>query len=151
MSFLVLANILQPLIDVAEAVILFFREDVGLSWGFAIVGLTFTTRLLILPLSLKQIRSMRALQAHAPELKAIQARYKDDKERLQREMMAFYKENNVNPLASCWPLLLQLPVFLSLYQLLNSDSVQGRHARRSAGELLLHPRLDRRRRRAPTS
>jgi YidC/Oxa1 family membrane protein insertase len=116
------ANILQPLIDAAEAVILFLHDDVGLTWGLAIVGLTFITRIVILPLSLKQIRSMRHLQQHAPELKALQERYKDDKERLQREMMAFYRENEINPLASCWPLLLQLPVFLALYQLLNSDS-----------------------------
>ena len=115
------ANILQPLIDAADAVITFLHDDVGLTWGLAIVGLTFITRLVILPLSLKQIRSMRHLQQHAPELKALQEKYKGDKERLQREMMAFYKENQINPLASCWPLLLQLPVFLALYQLLNSD------------------------------
>ena len=117
-----IANILQPLIDAADAVIGFLHEDVSLSWGLSIVGLTFITRLLILPLSVKQISSMRHLQQHAPELKAIQEKYKDDKERLQREMMAFYRENKINPLASCWPLLLQLPVFLALYQLLNSDS-----------------------------
>jgi YidC/Oxa1 family membrane protein insertase len=117
-----LANILQPLIDAADAVITFLHDDVGLTWGLAIVGLTFITRLVILPLSLKQIRSMRSLQQHAPELKALQEKYKGDKERLQREMMAFYKENQINPLASCWPLLLQLPVFLALYQLLNSDT-----------------------------
>ena len=80
---------------------------------------------MILPLSLKQIRSMRRLQQHAPELKALQEKYKDDKERLQREMMAFYRENKINPLASCWPLLLQLPVFLALYQLLSSDTFTG--------------------------
>jgi YidC/Oxa1 family membrane protein insertase len=119
------ANILQPLIDAAEAVIVFLHDDVGLQWGLAIVGLTFITRIVILPLSLKQIRSMRHLQQHAPELKAIQERYKDDKERLQREMMKFYRENEINPLASCWPLLLQLPVFLALYQLLNSDSFEA--------------------------
>jgi YidC/Oxa1 family membrane protein insertase len=117
-----LANILQPLIDVADAVITFLHDDVGLIWGLSIVGLTFITRLVILPLSLKQIRSMRHLQQHAPELKALQEKYKGDKERLQREMMAFYRENQINPLASCWPLLLQLPVFLALYQLLNSDT-----------------------------
>ena len=116
------ANILQPLIDVADSVITFLHDDVGLIWGLSIVGLTFITRLVILPLSLKQIRSMRSLQQHAPELKALQAKYKGDKERLQREMMAFYKENQINPLASCWPLLLQLPVFLALYQLLNSQT-----------------------------
>jgi YidC/Oxa1 family membrane protein insertase len=116
------ANVLQPLIDAAEAVILFLHDDVGLGWGLAIVGLTFITRIVILPLSVKQIRSMRHLQAHAPELKALQERYKGDKERLQREMMRFYRENEINPLASCWPLLLQLPVFLSLFYLLRSDS-----------------------------
>ena len=116
------ANILQPLIDVADSVITFLHDDVGLTWGLSIVGLTFITRLVILPLSLKQIRSMRSLQAHAPELKALQEKYKGDKERLQREMMAFYRENQINPLASCWPLLLQLPVFLALYQLLNSQT-----------------------------
>jgi len=120
-----LANILQPLIDLAESVLKFFHENVGLSWGFAIVGLTFVTRIVILPLSLKQIRSMRHLQQHAPELKALQDKYKGDKERLQREMMAFYRENKINPLASCWPLLLQLPVFLALYQLLNSDTFKA--------------------------
>ncbi len=120
-----LANILQPLIDLAESVLKFFHDNVGLSWGFAIVGLTFITRIVILPLSLKQIRSMRHLQQHAPELKALQDKYKGDKERLQREMMGFYRENKINPLASCWPLLLQLPVFLALYQLLNSDTFKA--------------------------
>jgi YidC/Oxa1 family membrane protein insertase len=117
----VIQDILQPLIDAAEAVILYLHDDLGFGWGVAIVGLTFITRIVILPLSVKQIRSMRHLQAHAPELKAIQERYKDDRERLQREMMKFYRENQINPLASCWPLLLQLPVFLSLFYLLRSD------------------------------
>jgi YidC/Oxa1 family membrane protein insertase len=76
---------------------------------------------LILPLSLKQIRSMRSLQAHQPEIKKIQQKYKDDRQRMQREMMAFYQENKINPFASCVPLLLQLPVFLALFYLLNSD------------------------------
>jgi YidC/Oxa1 family membrane protein insertase len=117
----IVANILQPLIDAAEAVILFFHNDVGLSWGFAIVALTFTTRLLILPLSVSQIRSMRALQAYAPQIKALQERYKDDKQRQQRELITFYQENKINPLASCIPLILQLPVFFALYQLLNGQ------------------------------
>lgn len=116
------ANILQPLIDAAEAVILFFHDNVGLSWGLAIVALTFTTRLVILPLSVSQIRSMRALQAYAPQIKALQERYKDDKQRQQRELIAFYQQNKINPFASCIPLLLQLPVFLSLFYLLRSDS-----------------------------
>jgi len=122
---MIVANILQPLIDLAETVIVFFHDTVGFGWGAAIVALTFATRLVILPLSVSQIRSMRALQAYSPQIKAIQERYKDDKQRQQREMIEFYKENKINPFASCVPLLLQLPVFLALYQLLNGDSFQA--------------------------
>jgi len=122
---MIVANILQPLIDLADTVITFFHNDVGFSWGWSIVALTFATRLLILPLSVSQIRSMRALQAYSPQIKAIQERYKDDKQRQQREMIAFYQENKINPFASCIPLLLQLPVFLALYQLLNGDQFKA--------------------------
>jgi YidC/Oxa1 family membrane protein insertase len=94
---------------------------VGVSWGVSIILLTFVTRIAILPLSLKQIRSMRALQAHQPEIKKIQQKYKDDRQRMPREMMAFYQENKINPFASCVPLLLQLPVFLALFYLLRSQ------------------------------
>lgn len=118
---MIVANILQPLIDVAETVILFFHDTVGFGWGAAIVALTFATRLVILPLSVSQIRSMRALQAYSPQIKALQERYKDDKQRQQREMIAFYQENKINPFASCLPLILQLPVFLSLYQALKTN------------------------------
>lgn len=121
---MIVANILQPLIDLADTVITFFHDDVGFSWGWSIVALTFATRLLILPLSVSQIRSMRALQAYSPQIKAIQERYKDDKQRQQREMIAFYQENKINPFASCIPLLLQLPVFFALYQLLNGQQFQ---------------------------
>jgi YidC/Oxa1 family membrane protein insertase len=117
-----LANIFQPLIDVANSVLTFFYDNIGVSWGISIILLTIVTRLLILPLSLKQIRSMRSLQAHQPEIKKIQERYKDDRQRQQREMMAFYQENKINPFASCVPLILQLPVFIALYQLLRSDT-----------------------------
>jgi YidC/Oxa1 family membrane protein insertase len=116
-----LANILQPLIDVANSVLTFFYDNVYASWGVSIILLTIVTRLVILPLSLKQIRSMRSLQAHQPDIKRIQERYKDDRQRLQRELMDFYRENKINPFASCVPLLLQLPVFFALFQLLRSD------------------------------
>ena len=122
---MIAANILQPLIDAAEWVILLFHDDVGFSWGWAIVALTFATRILILPLSVSQIRSMRALQAYAPQIKQLQERYKDDKQRQQRELIAFYQENKINPFASCIPLLLQLPVFLALYQLLNGKDFKA--------------------------
>ncbi len=115
-----LIPVLQQLSKLANDVLVFLHDNIGLEWGVAIIVLTFLTRLLILPLSIKQIRSMRALQAHQPELKAIQEKYKGDRQRMQREMMAFYQENNVNPFASCIPLLLQLPVFLALYYALRS-------------------------------
>jgi YidC/Oxa1 family membrane protein insertase len=116
-----LANIFQPLIDVFKPVLVFFHDSVGLGWGWAIVALTICVRALLLPLAIKQYRSMKALQEIAPELKKVQERYKDDKQRQQQEVMKFYQENKVNPLASCLPLILQLPVFLSLYYMLRTD------------------------------
>ena len=110
--------------DIPEAIVVFFHDTLGLGWGPAIVALTFTVRLAILPLSFKQIKSMRAMQALSPQLKAIQEKYKNDKQRQQQEMMRFYQENEINPLASCFPLLLQLPVFFALYAMLNGDSFQ---------------------------
>jgi YidC/Oxa1 family membrane protein insertase len=117
---LVLANILQPLIDINEAVLRFWHNDVGLSWGASIIGLTVVIRMLILPLTFKQVRSMQALQRLQPEMKKIQARYKDDKQRQQQAMMEFYREHQVNPLGSCLPLIRQFPFFIGLYQTLRS-------------------------------
>jgi YidC/Oxa1 family membrane protein insertase len=121
---IVLANIFQPFVDLAEAVIKFFHDQVGLSWGLAIIALTFTVRLLVLPLSIRGIKSMRHMQLVAPELKEVQEKYKDDRERQQREMMALYKKHGVNPLASCFPFLLQIPFFIAVYSLLRGDQFQ---------------------------
>jgi len=115
----VLANIFQPLIDAADWLITSLHDDVGLTWGWSIVGLTVIVRLLMIPLTIKQIRSMNALRVLQPQIKEIQAKYKEDKQRMQQEMMRFYQENKVNPFASCLPLVLQLPVFMSLFFLLN--------------------------------
>jgi YidC/Oxa1 family membrane protein insertase len=121
MTSLYIANVFQPLIDVADWLITILHDDVGLSWGWSIVGLTVIVRLLIVPLTIKQIRSMNALRVLQPRIKEIQAKYKEDRQRMQQEMMRFYKENKVNPFASCLPLLLQLPVFMALFFLLNGD------------------------------
>jgi YidC/Oxa1 family membrane protein insertase len=118
---LVLANILQPLIDVFEEVLKFFHDDVGLSWGSSIIALTITIRALLLPLTLKQVTSMRALQQIAPQMKEVQNKYKDDKQRQQQEMMKLYQEHKVNPFASCLPLAAQIPVFISLFYMLRKD------------------------------
>jgi YidC/Oxa1 family membrane protein insertase len=115
------ANPLQPLIDVCEQVLLFFHDNVGVGWGLSIILLTITVRLVLLPLTLKQVTSMQRLQVLAPEMRAIQAKYRDDKQRQQQEMMKFYRENRVNPLASCLPLLFQLPFFIALYYMLHND------------------------------
>lgn len=115
------ANILQPLIDIANAVLQFFHDDVGFSWGMSIIALTICTRALLLPLTYKQLKGMRALQALQPQMKELQEKYKNDKQRLQQEMMRIYKENKVNPLASCFPLLAQLPVFITLFFVLKEE------------------------------
>ena len=101
--------------------LVFFHDTVGFSWGFSIIALTIVVRAALIPLTLKQFRSMQALQSLSPEIKALQAKYKDDRQRLNQEMMKFYQENKVNPFGSCLPLVLQLPVFFSLFYMLRKD------------------------------
>jgi YidC/Oxa1 family membrane protein insertase len=117
----VFANVFQPLIDFFEAILKFFHDTVGLGWGWSIIALTLIVRSALLPLTLKQFKSMQAMARLQPEIKKLQDRYKDDKERLNQEMMRFYRENKVNPFASCLPMVAQLPVFLSLYYMLRVD------------------------------
>jgi YidC/Oxa1 family membrane protein insertase len=118
---LITANIFQPLIDVFAHVIKFFHDSVGASWGWSIVLLTVSVRLVLVPLAIKQFHGMRAMQQHQPEMKALQRKYKDDKPRQQEEMMKFYRENGINPFASCLPMLAQFPVFISLYYMLRKN------------------------------
>src|SRR3954447_10662159 len=115
------ANVLQPLIDFFESILKFFHDSVGLSWGWSIIALTIVVRAAMVPLTVKQFKSMQALASLQPEIKKLQAKYKDDKQRLNQEMMRFYQENKVNPFASCMPLVLQLPVFISLFYMLRKD------------------------------
>jgi YidC/Oxa1 family membrane protein insertase len=117
---LLTANIFQPLISVFESVLKFFHNSLGIQWGWAIVLLTIVIRALLLPLTVKQYHSMQRLQQHTPELKAIQTKYKDDKQRQQQEMMKFYRENKINPAGACLPLAAQIPVFISLFYMLRS-------------------------------
>ena len=117
---MLLANIFQPLIDIFGPVLVFFHDTLGGSWGWSIVLLTVVIRALLLPLAFKQMHSMQKLQRVAPQMKALQAKYKDDKQRQQQEMMKFYKENEINPFASCLPLVAQIPVFIGLFYTLRS-------------------------------
>jgi YidC/Oxa1 family membrane protein insertase len=120
-----LATFLQPLVDLNDAILKFWHNDVGFSWGASIIGLTVVVRAAILPLTFRQVRSMQAMQRLAPEMKRIQERYKEDKQRQQQELMKFYKEHGVNPLGSCLPLVLQLPFFFSLFYLLRSSTFKA--------------------------
>src|SRR6201986_882131 len=118
---LVTANIFQPLVDVFESVLKFFHNSIGIPWGWAIVLLTICVRAILVPLTVRQIRSMARMQQLAPQMKEIQAKYKEDKQRQQQEMMKFYKGNKVNPVGSCLTLPAQLPVFISLYYMLRQS------------------------------
>ena len=115
------ANVLQPLIDFANGVLQFFHDSAGLSWGMSIIAITVVTRAVLIPLTYKQLKGMRALQALQPQIKELQEKYKNDKQRMQQEMMRFYKENKVNPFASCIPLVAQLPVFFTLFHVLRNE------------------------------
>jgi YidC/Oxa1 family membrane protein insertase len=112
---MILANILTPLENVMKAILDFFHGSVGLPWAWSIVALTILVRIAIVPLMVKQIHSMQAIQKHGPQIKEIQKKYKGDRQKMNEEVMAFYKEHHINPAASCLPMLIQLPVFFALY------------------------------------
>src|SRR5271168_440068 len=120
------ANIIQqafsPLITVFEEILVFIHAHlVGSSWGLAIVMLTVLIRAILVPVTYRQLKSMQEMQRLAPQMNAIKEKYKEDKQRQQQELMKFYQEHKINPLASCLPLLLQLPVFISLFYMLRTD------------------------------
>ncbi|MER6010379.1 membrane protein insertase YidC [Streptomyces bluensis] len=97
-----------------------FGPDTGWAWGLSIVSLVILIRICLIPLFVKQIKATRAMQTLQPEMKKIQERYKNDKQRQSEEMMKLYKETGTNPLSSCLPILAQSPFFFALYHVLNS-------------------------------
>lgn len=97
-----------------------FGADTGWAWGLSIVSLVILIRICLIPLFVKQIKATRAMQTLQPEMKKIQERYKNDKQRQSEEMMKLYKETGTNPLSSCLPILAQSPFFFALYHVLNS-------------------------------
>jgi YidC/Oxa1 family membrane protein insertase len=119
----VIENAFSPLITLFESILVFIHDHIlfSLSWGLAIVGLTVLIRAILVPITYRQLKSMQEMQRMAPEINALKEKYKDDKQRQQQEVMKFYRENKINPLASCLPLLLQLPVFISLFYMLRTD------------------------------
>ena len=120
-------GILNPLYDAISWVILLFHSafepifgaDSGITWSLAIVFLVVLIRIILIPLFVKQIKSQRALTVLQPEMKAIQQKYKDDRQKQSEEMMKLYKKHGTNPLASCFPLLAQAPIFFALFTVLN--------------------------------
>ena len=110
----------DPFFDAIAGLLAWFYELplVGGSYGAAIILLTLTVMILVTPLTLKGTRSMMTMQALQPEIKRIQQDYADDRVRMNEELLAFYKENQINPVGGCLPLLLQMPVFILLYQVI---------------------------------
>ncbi len=113
-------TVLGPLIDLLTW-ILDWLYGIGLTWGQAIIGLTIIVRLILFPLTWKQYKSAQEMQAIQPQIKDLQQKYKNDRGKLQQETMKLYQEHHVNPFASCLPLILQLPVFLSLYYTIKGE------------------------------
>ena len=122
-----MGTILNPLYNLVSGVIVLihkalspiFGKDSGVTWALSIMGLVVLIRIILIPLFVKQIKSQRALTALQPQMKAIQAKYKDDRQKQSEEMMKLYKEHKTNPLASCFPILAQAPIFFSLFTVLN--------------------------------
>jgi YidC/Oxa1 family membrane protein insertase len=145
----IFANVIEdafsPLIKLFESVMVFIHAHlVGGSWGLAIVGLTVVIRALLVPVTFRQLKSMQEMQRLAPQINALKEKYKEDKQRQQQEIMKFYQENKINPLASCLPLLMQLPVFISLFYMLRTDlklDICGRQLREHYSAILNHPIL----------
>jgi YidC/Oxa1 family membrane protein insertase len=98
--------------------------DLTNSWGLAIIALTLLVRLVTHPLMQKQMTSMQKMQKLQPRIKVLQDKYQDDKDTLNKEVMALYKENKINPAAGCLPLLIQIPIFILLYNVLQKASTQ---------------------------
>ena len=112
--------IISQLETVMRHVLNWFHSNLGLTWAWSIVATTVVVRMLLVPLTIRQIHSMQNLQKHAPQMKEIQKKYKHDKQKQNEELMKFYRENKINPAASCLPMLLQLPVFIALYYTLRN-------------------------------
>ena len=123
-------------------VLIGFPDGPGIAWVLSIIGLTIVVRLLIMPLFVKQIRASRGMQLLQPEMKALQAKYKgkkdpESRQRMNEEMMALYRKHGTNPMASCLPILVQMPIFFALFRVLASLGAvaDGKYGRPSIGPL----------------
>jgi YidC/Oxa1 family membrane protein insertase len=119
-----ISNALSPLINLLDSALQQFN-DWGIPWGWGIILLTVIVRVLLLPLTYKQVTSMLHMQQYQPQIKELGEKYKDDPQRKQQELMKFFKEHKINPLASCFPLLLQMPFFLAMFYALRDPGLQA--------------------------
>jgi YidC/Oxa1 family membrane protein insertase len=117
--------VISQLEDLFNEAITWMHDDIGVGWGLGICMITWLSRLIVLPFTLRSMHGMREMQALQPHMKEVQEKYKDDRERMQREMMKLYQEHGVNPLGACLPLVFQFPVFIALYQLLRSSTFKN--------------------------
>jgi YidC/Oxa1 family membrane protein insertase len=137
-----MGGILNPLYTAVSWVMITFHDllaftnNEDLQWSVGIIALVIVIRIILIPLFVKQIKSQRALTALAPHMKEIQKKYKDDRQKQSEEMMKLYKEHKTNPLASCFPILAQAPIFFALFTVLNGIS-QNRPHGLLKGEYLL--------------
>ena len=119
--------IMTPLYYVISAVLVgwhkvfgsIFGPETGIAWVLSIIGLTLVIRMALIPLFVKQIKSSRNMQLIQPKVRELQKKYGHDRERLAQETMKLYKDSGTNPFASCLPILLQMPIFLALFRLID--------------------------------
>ncbi len=122
---------LTPIEDALRNVLDWMHGSIGLPWAWSIIALTVIVRMILVPLTVRQIHSMQNMQRHAPQMKEIQRKYKGDRPKQNEELMKFYKENKINPAASCLPMVFQIPVFIALYFVLR-DFTKHIHASQHA-------------------
>lgn len=108
-------RLFSPVVDVLGQVLLYFHTNLGLPWWLSIVLLTVVVRSILFPLTIKQVRSMRAMQDLRPEMERIRAQFRDNRQRQQEELMKLYQERKVNPLGGCLPILVQMPIFIGIF------------------------------------
>ena len=109
------ANLFSPIVDILGVVLLYFHETMGAPWWLSIALLTVVLRTLLFPLTVKQVKSMRAMQDLRPDMERIRAQYRDNRQKQQEEIMKLYQERKVNPLGGCLPILVQMPVFIGIF------------------------------------
>jgi YidC/Oxa1 family membrane protein insertase len=108
-------NIFGPIVNILGAVLLYFHQNLGIAWWLSIVMLTVIVRSLLFPLTVKQVKSMRAMQDLKPRMDRVRAQFKDNPQRQREEMAKLYQDQGVNPLGGCLPILVQMPVFIGMF------------------------------------